>query len=120
MVAIASSEEVQVADAVRFRSMLSEKVPTAVNCKVVPGALLEAAEITFRETRTGGGPALSFFVPQPRTIAGRSTAVTITIHDRNLFIMVPFRLFCENTCKVTAGDTSADTHGYLLSGPCST
>lgn len=92
MVAIVASDEVQVTDVVRFRVVPFEKVPMAVSCVVVSGAMLESSGATDRETSTGAGlPVSSFVVPQPRTNAGRSTAATITIHDRNLFFMVPFR-----------------------------
>lgn len=69
--------------------LLFEKVPIAMSCVVVPGAVLELTGVTDRETNTGGGPVSSD--PQPGINTGRSIAATIMIHDPNLFCMIPFR-----------------------------
>ena len=56
MFAIPVSDELQVTLNVRFRGMLSEKVPIALSCMTVPGAMLELTGVTDRESNTGGGP----------------------------------------------------------------
>jgi hypothetical protein len=101
ILAIPVSDELQVTDVVRFRVPLFEKVPTAVSCMVVPGAMLELTGVMDRETNTGGGPVSS--VPQPGTDAGRSIAATITIHDRNLFCINPVRVYPDNIRKLIVG-----------------
>ena len=55
--AIAVFEESQVTDVVRFCVVLSEYVPVAVNCWVVPGAMLGPAGVTAIDARVvdGGG-----------------------------------------------------------------
>jgi len=47
-------EEVQMADMVRFCIVLSVYVPVAVNCSVVPTAILESAGATVIETNATG------------------------------------------------------------------
>jgi hypothetical protein len=54
MVATAVLDELQVTDAVRFCVVLSEYVPVAVNCWLVPGPMLGLAGVTERETRVAG------------------------------------------------------------------
>jgi hypothetical protein len=52
MVAAFSAEEYQVTDVVRSCVELSEKVPVAVNCWVVPCAMLGSVGVTDKDTRT--------------------------------------------------------------------
>ena len=54
MVATEVTDEPQVADAVRSRIVLSEKVPVTPNCCVVPKAILGLAGVTARETSVFG------------------------------------------------------------------
>jgi hypothetical protein len=51
MVATDAADELQVTDAVRSWVVLSEKVPVAVNCWVVPRAMLGLVGVTAMETR---------------------------------------------------------------------
>ncbi len=56
--AIPSSNEVQVTEDVRFCLPPFEKVPCAVNCKVVPGAMLGESGLMAMDTSEGGGGGL--------------------------------------------------------------
>jgi hypothetical protein len=85
MDAIPGSDESQDADAVTFRLLLSVNVPVAVNCAVVPGAMLELTGATERDTSAAGVGGSTFFVLQ---LTIRSSAVhTTTIHGRGPFCM---------------------------------
>ena len=53
MVAIAVLDELQVTVDVTFRTELSEKVPDALNCKVLPGTTLVVAGVTVMEISVG-------------------------------------------------------------------
>ena len=88
--AIPGSDEAQVTDAVTFLLPLSANVPVAVNCTVVPGAILELTGATERDTRGAGVGGLVSLVRQP-TITSK-VAHTATIHGQGLFCMV-FVLF---------------------------
>jgi hypothetical protein len=86
MVAIPVSDESQVTDAVRFRLLLSANVPVAVNCTVVPGAMLELAGATERDTN---GAGVGGFCSLVRQLAIMSSAAHIAmIHGRGLFFKV--------------------------------
>jgi len=85
MVAIPVSDESQVTDAVTFLLLLSANVPVAVNCAVVPGAMLELTGATERDTSGAGVGGSTFFVLQ-FTIRS-SAAHTTTIHGRGPFCM---------------------------------
>src|SRR6266567_4036656 len=65
MVATAVAEEPHVTSVVRFCVVLSEKVPVAVNCWLVPLAMEAVAGVTAIETSVGGGAELP--PPQPAT-----------------------------------------------------
>ena len=54
MVATPVFDELHVTEAVRFWEVLSENNPCAVNCVVVPGAILLLAGVTVMETRETG------------------------------------------------------------------
>jgi hypothetical protein len=83
IVAIPVDDESQVTDAVRFRLLLSMNVPVAVNCAVVPGAMLELTGSTERDTSAAGVGGSTFFVLQ---LTIKSSAVhTTTIHGRGPF-----------------------------------
>jgi hypothetical protein len=86
IVAIPGSDESQVTDAVRFCLLLSENVPVAVNCTVVPGAMLESAGATERDTSAAGVGGLCSLVRQPAIMS--KVAHTATIHGQGLFCMV--------------------------------
>ncbi|MHB8482752.1 MAG: hypothetical protein ACYDBV_08480 [Nitrospiria bacterium] len=70
---------------VKFWKELSENVPVAMNCVVVPGAILAVTGVTDSETSTGGGPGS--FIPQPQNSTGKNMLATIVIHERNLFFI---------------------------------
>jgi hypothetical protein len=84
--AIPGSDESQVTDAVRFRLLLSANVPVAVNCTVVPGAMLESAGATERDTNGAGVGGFCSLVRQLTIMS--SAAHTAMIHGRGLFCMV--------------------------------
>ena len=86
IVAIPGSDESQVTDAVTFRLLLSANVPVAVNCTVVPGAMLESAGDTERDTSAAGVGGLCSLVRQPAITS--KVAHTATIHGQCLFCMV--------------------------------
>jgi hypothetical protein len=54
MVAIPLSAELQATEAVKSRKLLSEYLPVALNCTVVPGAILVPAGVTATETKVAG------------------------------------------------------------------
>jgi hypothetical protein len=54
MAATAAADELQVTDSVRSCVVLSENVPVALNCCVVPGAMLGLAGVTAMETSVAG------------------------------------------------------------------
>lgn len=84
--AIPRSDEFQVTDAVTFRLLLSANVPVAVNCTVVPGAMLESAGATERDT---SGAGTGGFCSLARQLEIRSSTAHITeIHCQDLFCMV--------------------------------
>jgi hypothetical protein len=86
MFAIPGTDESQVTDAVTFRLLLSVNVPVAVNCAVVPGAMLELTGATERDTSVAGVGGSTFFVLQ-LTISSSAVHTTM-IHGRGLFCMV--------------------------------
>jgi hypothetical protein len=80
--AIFASDEVQVTEDVRFLWVLFENVPVAVNRTLVPGAMLELAGVTERETRvTGTGSSIFDGRPHAATNTVRNKAPEILIHD---------------------------------------
>jgi len=86
IVAIPATDESQVTDAVRFRLLLSVNVPVAVNCTVVPGAMLELTGATERDTSAAGVGGLCSLVRQPAIMS--KVAHTATINGQGLFCMV--------------------------------
>ncbi len=72
IVATDLDEERQVTDVVRFRVVLSEYVPVAVNCCVVPRAMLALAGVTSIEVSV----ALELIVPAPQSLQVVSTAAS--------------------------------------------
>ena len=95
MDAIPASDESQTTDVVRFRLLLFEKVPVAMNCRVVPGAMLELAGVTDNDTSVGEGPGSRSFTLQAGVITENSTATAMTTPVESLFFMavVPACLF---------------------------
>jgi len=63
MVATFRDEEFQITDAVKFCVVLFEKNPVAVNCSVVPGAILGLACVTEMDTSTAE-VTVSFVEPE--------------------------------------------------------
>ncbi len=55
IVATDADVELHVTDPVKFCVVLSEKVPVAVNCHVVPRAMLGLVGVTEMDTRVGAG-----------------------------------------------------------------
>jgi hypothetical protein len=84
--AIAGSDELQVTDAVTFRLLLSANVPVAVNCTVVPGAMLESAGAIESDTKGAGVGGLCSLVRQPAITI--KIAHTATTNGQGLFCMV--------------------------------
>ena len=83
--ATAVFEELQVTDMFTMRKELSENVPVAMNCIVVPGAMLAATGVTESETNRGGGAGS--FVPQPKKSIGNNRPAITVIHEKNLFFI---------------------------------
>lgn len=79
-------EELQVTDMVKFWKVLSENAPVAMNCIVIPGAMLVVAGVTDSETNTGGGTGS--IAPQPQNSIGKNMQATIVIHESDLFFIV--------------------------------
>jgi hypothetical protein len=93
MVAVAALEEVQVTVVVMSWVLLSLKVPVAVNCLVVPTAMLEVAGVTAMETRvaavivsdavplTPPEVAVTVAVPVPVLLANPVASIAATDDD---------------------------------------
>ena len=86
IVAIPATDEPQVTDVVTFRLLLSANVPVAVNCAVVPGAMLESTGDTERDTRGTGAGGPTSLTLQPATASTRAHAATI--HGQGLLCIV--------------------------------
>jgi hypothetical protein len=77
-VAIPVSDELQVADDERFCFVRFEKVPVAVNCRVVPGAMLGFVGVIAIEDSVAGGAGVPFTLsPPPHAVS------SATSHDRH-------------------------------------
>lgn len=72
MVATFISDELHVADVVRSRVDLFEKVPMAANCRVVPTAMLGLAGVIEIDTKVGGGEGSESSPPSHPLITGKS------------------------------------------------
>ena len=96
-VATAAADEVQVTDAVRSWLVLSEKMPVAVNCLVVPGAMLGLVGVTAIETRIA--PELFVTIPPPLLLQLVNSIPIITIKPNT--VRVCFILFCMS-CLLSA------------------
>lgn len=77
---------VQVTDDVMFWVLWFEYVPIAVNCVLVPGAMLGSAGVMERETSVAEVPEEP--PPQPDASAERSTIATIAAQAPKLFFMM--------------------------------
>lgn len=108
MVATPVFDESHVADVVMFTMLPSENVPVAISCTVVPGAMLESAGDTDRETSVtsvAGELEITSEEPvQPCRKAEKSTMIVVRvmlIHARHLLVMVPLRC-CRHAVFILA------------------
>jgi len=74
MVATPVVDELQVTDAVRSRTLPFEKLPMALNCRVVPGAMLALAGDTAMDVRVTGGVSVPPPHPARKTTRRRAVA----------------------------------------------
>jgi hypothetical protein len=106
-VAIAVLLEAHVTDDVRFCLAPFEKVPSAVNWMVVPGAMLGEIGLIAMDTRTGGGGLPCSFTLQ--AIKNRRLTINAAITVRLLFFISSFPF-----CPVCYGP-----HPYKIIVSCS-
>jgi hypothetical protein len=85
MAAIPASDELHVTEVVKSRAVWSEKVPTALNCTVVPGAMLALTGVTEMELNVTGGNG----APPPHP----ARMQTIVSRTRKTFVMLSLSLF---------------------------
>jgi hypothetical protein len=92
MVATLISVEFHVAVAVIFCMLPFENVPMAMNCAVVPGAMLESAGVIDTETSVAEGVETDpVDPPQPCRKTAKSAIIVarmMLIHDRNFLFMM--------------------------------
>jgi len=103
MEAIASSDTLHVTELVKSCVVLSEKTPVALNCWVVPSAMLGFAGLTSMDKRTGSSPP-----PQPhpaRRAESRSAKKHVMI---GFFIASPFFFFFANYAADGIEEHAAD------------
>jgi hypothetical protein len=108
--AIPASDEVHVADDVRFWLPPFEYVPVAMNCMVVPGAMLVSTGVIERETieKAERGASSRLLFPHPCTNAVRITTVSITSKESKLFFIVRLRVCFD----ATGGGLSSGLYSY--------
>jgi hypothetical protein len=88
IVAILVSDEPQVTAVVTFRWLLSANLPVAVNCTVVPGAMLLISDATERDIRGAGAGGFISETLHPANTS--STAYSARTHGRRLICMALF------------------------------
>ena len=94
MVATDVADEFQVTDVVRSCVVLSEKVPVAVNCRVVPRAMLGFVGVTAMDTRVAG---VTVRIVDPETLPNVAVIVDVPAATEVAFPLEPEALLMVAT-----------------------